>query len=278
MEGPRKLALKVAERARDFLRSKFLDESYLKVVEEHKSDVSRKIDLEVEDLIIKTLREEGFKGGIVTEEKGVVGEGPPYAVVDPLDGSLNYAVGSPHWAVSVAIAEGEDFSTLVASAVCPGFGHPCYSASDKAYSGEGEVIPGAPEKVLVFYGEPEDERQSKYLVELRKLLGRPKVRVPGAIALDMVNVARGKLLALVDVRNKIRNVDVAGAYLIIKRAGVPVPEVYESFPTDEVSVVGNLFFGRDERVLSALLSSASKLGLWQGDPDNVQARAGRFLP
>ncbi|NPA85480.1 MAG: hypothetical protein GXO07_05715 [Crenarchaeota archaeon] len=254
MFEPRKACLKAALKARDFLRQKFLQEEYSKVLEVHEADVSRRMDVEAEEIIIKTLREEGFKGAIVTEEKGVVGEGPPYAVVDPLDGSLNYASGSPYWAVSVAVAEGEDFSSIVASAVCPGFGHPCYSASERAYAGEAELVPGRPERVLLYYGEPEDEGQAEFLRKARELLGRPKVRTPGAIALDLVILARGKVLAVADVRNKMRNVDIAGAYLLLKRAGLPVPEEYSKFPADEVAVVGDVVFARDGETLSALLS------------------------
>jgi len=258
---PRKACLKAAEKARDFLRIKFLNEEYSKILEIHEADVTRKIDVEVEEIIIKTLREEGFKGAIITEERGVVGEGPPYAVVDPLDGSLNFVVGAPYWAVSVAVAEGEDFSSIVASAVCPGFGHPCYSADAKAYAGSEELVPTKPEKVLIFYGEPEDERQTRFLREARKVLGRPKVRTPGAIALDLINLARGKVLAVADVRNKMRNVDIAGAYLILKRVELPLIPEYSKFPSDRIEVIGNILFGRDEKALSALTEAARRAGV-----------------
>ncbi len=253
MFEPRKACLKAAQKARDFLRSKFLQAEYGEVLEVHEADVTRRIDVEVEDIIIRTLREEGFKGAIITEEKGVVGEGPPYAVVDPLDGSLNFVVGSPYWAVSVAIAEGDDFSSIVASAVCPGFGHPCYSADERAYAGERELKPLEPENVLIYYGEPEDGRQVEVLKELRVRLDKPKVRSPGAIALDLVNLARGKVLAVVDVRNKMRNVDIAGAYLLLKRAGLPLLEEYSKFPTDRVAVVGDVLFARFPETLKTLV-------------------------
>ena len=65
MFEPRKACLKAAEKARDFLKSKFLNEEYSKILDIHEADVTRKIDVEVEEIIIKTLREEGFKGAII---------------------------------------------------------------------------------------------------------------------------------------------------------------------------------------------------------------------
>ena len=44
---------------------------------------------------------------IVSEEVGVLGEGPLRIVVDPIDGSLNAKRGIPFFSLSIAVAEGE---------------------------------------------------------------------------------------------------------------------------------------------------------------------------
>lgn len=254
----RKVSLKAAEKAITYLRSKFLEEEIGVIVERHESDVSRRVDLEVEEIIINTLKEEGFKGTIVTEERGILGEGPPYAVIDPLDGSLNFVIGSPYFAVSIAIAEGPTFNDVVAGALCPSFGHPCYSAEPgKVYVGNKELKPSEPEPVFIYYGEPEED-QMKFFKEAYEALGKVKVRTPGAIALDLLNLARGKVLAVADVRNKLRNVDIASAYLMIREVGLPIEDRVHKFPTDRVDVIGDILFARDERVLRKLLEVYSK--------------------
>jgi len=254
----RKASLKAAEKAIKYLRSKFLEEEETVIVDRHERDVSRKIDLDVEDIIIKTLKEEGFKGSIVTEERGVIGEGPPYAIIDPLDGSLNFSIGSPYFAVSIAISEGNTFEDVIAGALCPSFGHPCYSAEPgKVFAGAMEMKPLSPENVFIYYGEPEDE-QLEFFKRAYEKLGRVKVRTPGAIALDLLNLARGKVLAVADVRNKLRNIDIASAYLMIRELGLPVLERVHSFPADRIDVIGDILFARDEETLKKLLEAYSE--------------------
>ncbi|WP_243680250.1 inositol monophosphatase family protein [Vulcanisaeta souniana] len=83
------------------------------------TDVSRRIDLEVEDIIIKGVEKEGLNAIISTEERGVVkiGDGEPryIFVVDPLDGSLNFVLGIPFYSISIAVgrySNGFRFSDL----------------------------------------------------------------------------------------------------------------------------------------------------------------------
>ncbi len=254
----RKASVKAAEKAIKYLRSKFLEEEETVIVNKHDRDVSRKIDLDVEEIIINTLREEGFRGAIVTEERGVIGEGPPYAIVDPLDGSLNFSIGSPYFAVSIAVSEGRTFRDILAGALCPSFGHPCYSSEPgRVFAGSVELKPLPSEPVFIYYGDPE-EGQLEFFRKAYGTLGRVKIRTPGAIALDLLNLARGKVLAVADVRNKLRNVDIASAYLMIRELGLPIIEKVHSFPADRVSVVGDILFARDERTLEKLLEVYSK--------------------
>ncbi len=97
----------LATKAGSFVRSKANDMSYRQIMKRGGStDVSRRIDLEVEDIIIKGIEEEGLRAVINTEERGLVrvGDGEPeYAfIIDPLDGSLNFVLGIPFYSISIA--------------------------------------------------------------------------------------------------------------------------------------------------------------------------------
>src|SRR5690554_4604823 len=71
-------------------------------------DIVTAADQEVERLVRARLAAERPGDGFLGEESGSgVGESGLTWVVDPIDGTVNYAYGSPNWAVSIAVVEGE---------------------------------------------------------------------------------------------------------------------------------------------------------------------------
>ncbi len=256
----RKMILKAASKAVEYLRETFTTDREVEVIEDHGSDVSRKMDLRAEEIIIETLRNEGFDGAIVTEEGGTLGDGPPYAVVDPVDGSLNYVVGSPYFAVSIGVSLGETMRDVETGVICPAFGHPCYwFEGSKVFQGSREFEREEPEKAVFFYGDPLVEREMAVLKGVYAELGRPKLRTPGSIAMDLVIVAKGRALAAIDVRNKLRNVDLAAAVPLLVRVGGAVNEEVLDVKVDAVRVAGDLIAARDEALLKKLLRIYSPL-------------------
>jgi myo-inositol-1(or 4)-monophosphatase len=79
------------------------------VREKSKNDVVSAADRESE-AVIKAELEAWFPGyRFLGEESGASGAGSgPRWVVDPLDGTLNFVQGFPHWCVSVALWDGRD--------------------------------------------------------------------------------------------------------------------------------------------------------------------------
>ena len=68
-------------------------------------DETTAIDAAAEKVILGRLQ--GIEGTtIVSEEAGILGDGPTRIVVDPIDGSLNAKRGIPCFSVSIAVAEG----------------------------------------------------------------------------------------------------------------------------------------------------------------------------
>jgi len=252
-------ALSAAKRGIEYLREVFLDPSVTKIVEKHLNDVSRVVDLRVEEIIIEELKRSGFEGGIVTEERGRIGSGPPYAIIDPLDGSLDFSIGIPYFVVSIGIAFGSKLKDVKAGVICPSFGHSCYSFS----SDEGvlvnnrKLVRGKPEHAIIYYGEV-DERSFKFLEDVYRLFGRPKIRTPGAIAFDLLHLIRGKVLAVIDIRNKLRNIDLAAAVPMYLAIGGNVNEDILNTNIDRVEIAGDMLACDDEESFNVLISARER--------------------
>src|SRR3954464_11304243 len=74
-------------------------------------DRTLEIDQAAEDVVfgeLQRLYDEGARFTAVSEERGVVSFGSEelFVVIDPIDGSLNAKRGLPHFALSVAVADG----------------------------------------------------------------------------------------------------------------------------------------------------------------------------
>ncbi len=63
------------------------------------------VDLRSEELILAELRRCFPGDAVLAEESGESGSGPRTWIVDPLDGTINYANGIPIYCVSIALVE-----------------------------------------------------------------------------------------------------------------------------------------------------------------------------
>src|SRR3954471_5957771 len=74
------------------------------------------IDQAAEDAVLAELGVAGVPMTVVSEERGELslhGGGPLWAVVDPVDGSLNAKRGLPYASLSIAIADGPTLDAVV---------------------------------------------------------------------------------------------------------------------------------------------------------------------
>ena len=76
-------------------------------------DISKRADLLAEEIFVKHL---GQYGTIESEESGIIGEDVPSIIIDPLDGSANFASGFPYYGTSVARLDEE--GKLSSAVVC----------------------------------------------------------------------------------------------------------------------------------------------------------------
>jgi myo-inositol-1(or 4)-monophosphatase len=101
-------AMAVAREAGALARRRFLDRSSFTVGFKGPQNFITEVDGEVERLIQSRLIEVFAEDGFIGEEgDGRVGKADaPIWVVDPIDGTANFARGTPHWCVSIACVLG----------------------------------------------------------------------------------------------------------------------------------------------------------------------------
>jgi myo-inositol-1(or 4)-monophosphatase len=186
------------------------------------SDLVTLVDKACEAVIRQRILEMHPEHAILGEEEGSVGSGAYQWIVDPLDGTVNYAHGFPFFCVSIALEiNGERVVGVVYDALRDELFH--------AVKGGGAFLNGKALRVssqselsgraLLATGFPYDTQSILEALEIFKhflSLGLP-VRRPGAAALDLCYVACGRIDGFFEY--KLNAWDCAAAILIIEEAG-----------------------------------------------------------
>ncbi|GAA1961774.1 inositol monophosphatase family protein [Microbacterium deminutum] len=107
-EDLRALAIDIAREAGDLARRRRLDGVAIAATKSAVADIVTEADREVEALIRARLAAERPGDGFLGEESGAATSDTDVTwVVDPIDGTVNYAYGIPAWAVSIAAVAGD---------------------------------------------------------------------------------------------------------------------------------------------------------------------------
>ncbi|WP_291425226.1 inositol monophosphatase family protein [Deinococcus sp.] len=191
------------------------------------ADLVTEVDGEAEQAIRRVILNAYPTHAVLGEEEGQSGEGDYRWIVDPLDGTVNYAHGYPVFCSSVGLEIGGVRSV---GAIFD----PTRSELFTATHGGGAFLNGQPIGVsrvptlntpaLVATGFPYDTSGERNLVHVAKILrlGVP-LRRPGAAALDLCNVACGRMDAYWEYGT--HPWDVAAGSLILEEAGGRVTDV-----------------------------------------------------
>lgn len=203
-------------------------------------DLVTDTDRAAERRILDGLRDAYPDHAVLAEETGAI-DGPPDGpeicwVIDPLDGTTNFAHGVPHFAVSVAAvalpADGSRASALDARRAQPLAGAVYDPMRDElfvAHEGGTTTLNDCPVTVsleselgssLLATGFPYDRREHAdfYLEYWRALMVAARdVRRVGAAALDLAWVACGRMDAFWEWR--LKPWDVAAGALLVRCAG-----------------------------------------------------------
>lgn len=203
-------------------------------VADHKSspvDVVTLADRETETLIRSLIAEARPHDGFLGEEGGAeTGTSGLTWVVDPIDGTVNYLYGIPHWAVSIAVVEGDPdplaWRALAGCVTNPVTGE-IYTATDAggAFSGNQQLRVAEPPSLaqaLVGTGFGYDARvRGRQGLVVAGLLPQVRdIRRFGTASLDLCAVATGRLNGYFE--RGLKPWDHAAAALVAREAGAVV--------------------------------------------------------
>jgi myo-inositol-1(or 4)-monophosphatase len=198
------IALGIAQRAGELVRQRRAEGVSLAASKSSPEDIVTFADKESEELIRSLLAEARPNDGFFGEESGAeLGTSGLTWVVDPIDGTVNYAYGIPLYAVSIAVVEGEPdpqtWRALAGAVVNPALGE-TYTAT----AGGGSFLNGRRLEVATGVQLPlalvgtgfsyTAERRTRQMDVVRGLIHEVRdIRRIGSAALDLCSVASGRL-------------------------------------------------------------------------------------
>jgi myo-inositol-1(or 4)-monophosphatase len=218
-------AIEAASEAAKLLRRNF--GSALNVNQGTHHDIKLEIDVQSQQLIARIILAEYPDHCILGEESSA---GNPQSdvrwVVDPLDGTVNYFYGIPHYAVSIAAQErrgANQWETVVGVVLDPEVDELFVTETGKPSMLHGRPIHASNRTDLAeaivtigFFKNP--DAINRGLQEFNRMIHKVrKLRLMGAAALDTVYVACGRYDAYIE--HSIRLWDIAAGQLIVENAG-----------------------------------------------------------
>jgi myo-inositol-1(or 4)-monophosphatase len=233
-------AEKAARAAGKLLRKNFGQPQRVNAVAAH--DIKLEIDIQTQELITKLLLKEFPKHALYGEE-GIVGDqsSEHQWIVDPLDGTVNYFYGIPHFCVSIALR----FRNEVIVGVIY---DPIRREMWKGQKGETSKLNGDPvhvsdraelaEAVVSVGLAKTGETINANFPLLQQMVHRVrKCRLLGSAALDMAYVACGRLDAYIE--QGISLWDIAAGWLLVENAGGTVDLRPREDMRDKYSIVAS---------------------------------------
>ena len=209
-----------ARAAGKLLRDNFQRRQQVNAVTAH--DVKLAIDVEAQELITNVLLKE-FPGHAIYGEEGMVGDesNAHQWVVDPLDGTVNYFYGIPHFCISIALRLRNEIIVGIIydpmreemwagqKGETPKLNGQPFHVSDRAELAEAVISIG-----LAKTGETINANFPLLQAMIHRVR---KCRVLGSAALDMAYVACGRFDAYIETGISLW--DIAAGWLIIETAG-----------------------------------------------------------
>lgn len=216
--------IKAAEKASRSLLRDFGEVEQLQVSVKGPSDFVSAADKKAEDILYKELSAARPGYSFLMEERGEVqGSDPRHRwIIDPLDGTLNFLNGIPHWSISIGC---EKDGEIIAGVIYD----PVRDEMFYAEKGKGAFMRNKRLRVsgtqqitnaVVGFGAPKlsGDKHSQVIAQLNEImLTMGSLRISGSMALDLAYVAAGRFDAVIGT--KLSPWDVAAGYIIIRESG-----------------------------------------------------------
>ena len=200
--------IKACEKASKILIRDFGEIEKLQVSKKGPSDFVTNSDLKTEKIIIDELTKGRPEYSVISEENGVKNNNDKKNtwIIDPIDGTVNFLHGVPHFATSIALKhENEIVSGLIFD--------PIKDEMFYAEKNNGAFLNN--QRIRVSKKNNLDE----CLFAVGKIINEPNFtyRRSGCAALDIAYVASGRLDGY--VQNKLNLWDIAAGIVLVKEAG-----------------------------------------------------------
>ena len=229
-----------ARAAGKLLRANFQQRQRVNVVAAH--DIKLEIDVQAQELISNLLLEE-FPAHALYGEEGIVGDqsSDHQWIVDPLDGTVNYFYGIPHFCTSIALRlRGEIIAGVIYD--------PIRNEMWAGQKGDVSKLNGSrihvsdrtelAETVISIGLAKTGETINTNFPLLQHMIHRVrKCRVLGSAALDMAYVACGRFDAYIETGISLW--DIAAGWLLVENAGGTVDLRPRENMKDKYSIVAS---------------------------------------
>ncbi len=202
----------------------------LQVSQKGPADFVTNADLKAEKTLIHELLHARPDYGIIAEESGVKHgvDTRHYWIIDPLDGTLNFMHGLPHFAISIGLVRsGETVAGLVYNPVSDDMyvaekGQGAYLNSRRIrVSGRRDLRQAMLATGIPYHARPGHDR---FLQEMAALMPEVAgIRRFGAAALDLAYVAAGRFDGFWE--SHLKPWDIAAGILLVREAGGFVTEI-----------------------------------------------------
>ena len=233
-------AIDAARAAGQLLRDHFSQARRVNEFAAH--DIKLALDVEAQDLITRLILERDPTHAIYGEEGLAGNQASEFQwIVDPLDGTVNYFYGIPHFCVSVALRQNE---TILAGVIYDPMRDELFTTEHGADARlNGAAIHVSPrselsEAILSVGLAKVAETIDTNLPVLEQLIHRVrKCRMMGSAALDLAYVACGRLDAYIEAGISLW--DVAAGILLVRNAGGQVEMSPRPQRPDKYAVVAS---------------------------------------
>lgn len=222
-------AFEMAEKAGNIQMSYFRKSGLQQSTKLNESDIVTIADKESEAAILEYIHQNFPSHGIISEESGTEHEGREWRwVIDPLDGTTNFAAGLPAFCVSIAL---EHNGEAVVGVVFAPYLRECFCAvkgcgawlngnaihcSDKAKLSKAVVATGMPYD--------RNDNPDNNLSEISRMAMRVRgIRRMGSAAIDLCYTAAGFFDAYWELN--LKRWDVAAGQLIAAEAGAIIESI-----------------------------------------------------
>jgi myo-inositol-1(or 4)-monophosphatase len=218
-------AITAAQAAGERLRHAF--GSQLHVNSTYAHDIKLAADVECQELIFQILLDHFPKTRCIGEEGDSNNPGDPKAehewIVDPIDGTMNLAMGIPHFCVSIAAREAAT-KRIILGVIYDPLRQELFTAE----RGSGTYLNGVRQKVstrtklseaVLAVGFAKTQESIDHCLKLYQIYGSTarKLRAMGSAALDLAYVASGRLDAYIE--QGVNLWDVAAGHVLVEEAG-----------------------------------------------------------